>query len=110
MKADYTTIIRENAGLAEVEDVPVQQNKEQLEDQIKAAHRIQWLQDMQTTVMFNEISREIETMETRARELACQYHNNNNHQEIISLLVRSSELRKLKATYASTSIRTNSWW
>lgn len=53
MKADYTTIIRENAGLAEVEDVPVQQTKEQLEDQIKAAHRIQWLQDMQTTVMFN---------------------------------------------------------
>lgn len=104
MKATYHDVIRENAGIPLETDEEVKQSQQKQEDNvIKRTLKVQWQQEAVTVEMFQEISREITKLETRARELACGYAVNQNHLEIINLLVRASELRNIKNTYGSHS-------
>ena len=99
-KTNYHNLIRVQSGvpLPELDEVPEKELKEHAIE-MKLFNKEQWHREAITQELFNQLSGEIEALETRARELACNYPSNNNHQEIIHLLVRSTELRKLKKTY-----------
>lgn len=103
--SEYHTIIREQAGIpVEVPDEAVQQ--QELKGHVaefKHSMKLQWLSDDITATFFKTLSSQIGELETQARLLACAYHRHNNHQEIIHLLVRAEELRKLIKTYGTAS-------
>lgn len=99
----YHDVIRENSGVPrEPDEQDVKAQEQQKENAaIKRTLIVQWLDDGVTQDMFKAIDKEIVELETLAREKACAYAVNQNHLEIINLLVRSAELRKLKQKYVS---------
>jgi len=101
----YHDAIREQAGVPFPEDETQVKASEQKQENevIKRTLVVQWHKDGVTQQLFKDIDKQIIELETLAREKACGYHVTQNHLEIISLLVRSAELRKLKETYASIS-------
>ena len=105
MKTNYQNIIREQSGVPFELEVAFDGEKELKEQslEIKVAQKHLWHRDTITQELFQTISSEIEALETRARELACSYSSNLNHQEVIQLLVRSAELRKLQKHYGHNS-------
>lgn len=103
LKSTYHSIIRENSGVPleqDETDTKLQQQKQENEA-IKRTLVVQWLTDGVTQSMFKELDAEILSLETLAREKACAYAVHQNHLEIVNLLVRSAELRKLKQKYVS---------
>jgi hypothetical protein len=105
VKTNYQTLVREQAGVPLQLEVEFDSERELKAQslEIKVAQKQQWHQDHITQELFRSISSEIEALETRARELACNYPSNQNHQEVIQLLVRSAELRKLQKHYGRSS-------
>lgn len=98
----YHDAIREQAGLPLETDEQIKQKEQKTEDQvIKRTMQVQWLQDTTTKEMFRALQTEILNLESRASQLAVTYHEHNNHMEIINLLVRAAELKKIKLTYGS---------
>lgn len=69
------------------------------ESELSKQAKFDWLQNPVTAEIFKSLNNEIEDLEKQARELACGYAEHNNHQRIINLLVRSSELRKIQLKY-----------
>jgi len=105
LKATYQSLIREQSGVPLPDDEQqVKQREQKTENEvIKRTLVVQWMRDGVTQEMFRDINNEIESLETLARDKASGYHVNQNHMEIINLLVRAAELRKLKDKYASNS-------
>ena len=101
---DIHNLVRLNSGvpLPEIEPTNEELTKEEL-SAVKTTLRVQWLQDTVTQQFFSDITKQVGELEQQARDLACSYAKNQNHLEIVNLLVRSSVLRKLKQTYGSTS-------
>ena len=66
----------------------------------KHQSRLNWRNSTVTQEIFSEMEEQVISLERQARDLACTYHQHQNHQQIIQLLVRANELRKLIATYA----------
>jgi len=105
MNATYHSVIRSQSGVPlEVTEEELK-NKEALEfaKTEKLMLKTQWHEHGITQELLKYFSSEIVALEERARELACAYPTNQNHQEIIQLLVRSSELRKLNKVYGRSS-------
>lgn len=99
MKTNYQDIIRSNAGLADDTEEVVQQAEQADKQETKRILKVQWLHQTVTTDMFNDISKQIEELEDRARTLAYNYNVEQRHLEIINLLVRATELRNIRNTY-----------
>lgn len=101
----YHDVVREQAGVPHPEEEEILKQSERQEENsvIKRTLIVQWNKDGVTQQLFKDIETEIDRLETLAREKACGYHVTQNHLEIVNLLVRSAELRKLKETYASSS-------
>lgn len=99
---DIHKLIRDNSGIP-LEPLPPE--PEQVEAKLAESYRKhelqQWKQSPISTELLTLLSNSIRENETRARELACVYHTNQNHLEIINLLVRAEELRKLLKSYGS---------
>lgn len=101
----YHDVIREQSGVPFempeelVKDLKDKELKSQNIDFSREVYE-NWHKEPVTIEFFNKISREIDALETRARELACTPASNEKANEINQLLVRSAELRKLKALYA----------
>ena len=64
--------------------------------------KFDWLQSSVTTVMFKQIGEQIEALRNQATELATTYHQHNNHQQIINLLIQANTLKKQLEAYAKT--------
>ena len=103
--ASYHQVLRDQSGIPFERDADTIQIEELNKHvaEISKGIKIQWLQEEPTQEFFKSLSRQIESLETQARNLACAYHINNNHQEIIQLLIRAVELRNIKQTYGSVS-------
>lgn len=100
-KASYHNLIREQSGVPFPETEDNTKEAKAFEEEQKFLTLASWQQDPVTQELFKQLSKEVESLETRARELACHYHSNQNHLEIINLLVRSDEQRKILKKYAS---------
>lgn len=100
MKTNYQEQIRGNAGLADSDDKKPQ-DLEAANEVTSTNHilKVTWLAESVTREMFASISNEIEKLESQARALAYNYNVEQKHLEIINLLVRATELRKLRDTY-----------
>jgi hypothetical protein len=59
-----------------------------------------WQRNQITLKLFSELRIEIDKMEKQARDLAVGYAANNNHTQIVLLLNRAAELRKVVEKYA----------
>lgn len=105
LKSTYHDIIRKQAGIEHPLSEEIQREQEQKTENevIKKTLIVQWNKDGVTQQLFKDLTKEIDSLETLAREKACGYHVTQNHLEIINLLVRATELRKIKETYASSS-------
>ncbi len=55
-----------------------------------------WLTHPVTVQFFADIDNQISELDSEARELALNYHNNKNEQAIITTLIKSATLRKVK--------------
>ena len=99
MKTNYQELIRAQAGLEDDEKEVVQEAEQQDQKETKRILKVQWLHQTVTTDMFNDISKQIEELEERARTLAYNYNVDQRHLEIINLLVRATELRNIRNTY-----------
>lgn len=60
-----------------------------------------WLSSTVTQELFEQLSSKADELEKQARELACTYHQHQNHQHIISCLIKATELRKVITDYGS---------
>jgi len=105
MQTNYHNVIRENSGIERPEtEEDLRKQEQQTENAvIKRTLIVQWNSDAVTQDMFKHVTEEITSLESTAREKACSYAVHNNHQEIINLLVRAAELRKLKSKYVSSN-------
>jgi uncharacterized coiled-coil DUF342 family protein len=70
-------------------------------DAARLQARMNWLESTITQEIFRDLQNKVVELETQARQLACSYHQHNNHQQIIALLIRADEARKVIDTYAS---------
>lgn len=105
MKATYHSTIREDAGVPLEETEDTLRDREAIEFALtsKLMLKQQWHEHGITQELLKQFSDEIVSLEQRARELACTYPTHKNHDEIIQLLVRSSEIRKLNKVYGRSS-------
>lgn len=55
-----------------------------------------WLTHPVTKTFFAELETQISKLDNEARELALNYHLTQNHQTIVTTLIKSATLRKLK--------------
>lgn len=64
-------------------------------DAVRMQLQINWRNSTISKEIYEQISKEIESLENQARMLACSYsQTHNNHHQIIVALVRATELRK----------------
>lgn len=94
----YHKVIAEQAGTTE-KQLKSSVISSPANDAFLAQEKMDWLQSSVTSHVFKQLSVQIEELESRARQLAVNYHNNGNHHEIIALLIRADTLRKFKETY-----------
>jgi len=99
VKTNYQEQIRAQAGLVDDTDDVRQEAEQQDVKETKRILKVQWLHQTVTTDMFNDISKQVEELEERARTLAYNYNVEQRHLEIINLLVRATELRNIRNTY-----------
>lgn len=59
-----------------------------------------WQRNPVTAKLFLELRNDIDSMEKQARDLAHGYASNENHLQIVILLNRAAELRKVVEKYA----------
>lgn len=57
-----------------------------------------WLSHPVTAQFFADIETQISELDSSARELALNYHNTQNHQAIITALIKSATLRQIQET------------
>lgn len=65
--------------------------------------RINWLNSSVTAKLVKDLSSYAEELELQARNSACCYHQHTNHQNVIQLLVRAAEIRKVINAYIKES-------
>lgn len=99
MKTNYQEQIRAQAGLLDDTDDARQEAEQQDVKETKRILKVQWLHQTVTADMFNDISKQIDELEEKARTLAYNYNVEQRHLEIINLLVRATELRNIRNTY-----------
>jgi hypothetical protein len=105
MPANYHSVLREQSGIPfEKDEDTLKRDELKLHvAEISRTLKVNWLQEELTHEFFKSLSAQVTELETRARELACAYHINNNHQEIIYLLIRAEQLRNIIKSYGSVS-------
>lgn len=101
MKANYHELIKEQAGVVDDTEKQQLEQRRQEEQAVKRTLKVQWLQEDVTQQMFKGIIAEANELDRRARELAFNFNLNNDHLEIINLLVRSQQLRNIKDKYGN---------
>jgi hypothetical protein len=69
--------------------------------------KIDWLSHPSTKKTFESINKEIDSLIEQAINLACTYPQHKNEHNIIQLLVRANEQRKVIETYASHKTATS---
>ena len=62
---------------------------------------VNWQNASITKRFFKALEDEANVLEKTARNLAVSYHSHQNHNQIVQLLIRSAELRKILSNYAS---------
>ena len=102
MKTNYHTLVREQADIGELPLDSVLPTRDFV-DPIFKIEQSNWLRTSMTQRLFKELSQQIDELENRARDLACNYHQQQNPHEIVNCLVRAAELRKLKEIYGRIS-------
>jgi len=76
-------------------------NRSPAEDALIKQQRLEWTQSQVTQNVMSTLANEVDELETDARQLAVSYHTHNNHQQIISKLIKADTLRKVIEKHAS---------
>lgn len=78
-----------------------QQEMPSIKDPARIQAEINWQNSTITKQFFSSIEAEIIELEKQARNLAVSFPQHTNHNQIVQLLIRAAELRKLVDRYAT---------
>src|SRR6266850_1544897 len=83
-------------GIPEDENLPELNQSEQInEDAARKQAKYQWLSSTITQEYLKQVHTEYESLVDLAIKNAASYHNHQNHYQIISILIRANELKKI---------------